>query len=132
MDITIETTADQIIMRQASIQAYQRNIDTFAAIVSGLPQGEVPPELTAYMAMRAEELPLELDDGTVDLIHQYQHRDNMRRRIRAERQQQAIEQSVVDVHLTQIPEELREQALQEAQARLVQRQAQQAQQAVQP
>ncbi|MBF0261100.1 MAG: hypothetical protein HQL97_04550 [Magnetococcales bacterium] len=113
-----ETIADQIILRQRSVAAYQANLDTFRTMLTALPDGAIPAGVQPYLTMRAEELPIDLDEVLVEQIFAYQRRDSMQRRVRAERQQQAMEESVIAAMMAQIPEAEREQAIQDAAARL--------------
>ncbi|MBF0340231.1 MAG: hypothetical protein HQL95_04630 [Magnetococcales bacterium] len=117
MDNHLIDIATQILTRQSSVQAYQTNIDTFTLILDQSPQGPVPPEVEPYMGMRAGELPVEMDESLVETVFAYQHRNDMIRRIRAEKQQKTIEQSVIEALTARIPADLYDQAMQEATAR---------------
>lgn len=81
---------------------YQVNIDNYTAILAGLPTGDVPTEIGPYMHLKVEDLPLSMDDATVQLIADYQFRNRVQLLLRTERIEQSKTRRVKDVIKAQI------------------------------
>lgn len=81
---------------------YQVNIDNYTAILATLPTGDVPVEISPYMHLKVEEIPLSLDDAMVQMIADYQFRNRIALLLRTERIEQSKTRRVKDVIKAQI------------------------------
>lgn len=106
--------ADNIVLRDREVFAYDMNITNYEALLAGLPQDDWPEHLVQYKGLTADRIPDEFDD----ICNNLNYRDHIRGLLKTERAERAKSQQVLDVLVAQIPENELEAALQAALQRL--------------
>lgn len=92
--------ADNIVMREREIMAYDINITNYTAMLAALPEDEWPSHLAQYKTATLDQVPDELDD----IVSQYQYRDRLRYLIKTEKAERAKSFRVYEALIAQIPE----------------------------
>jgi hypothetical protein len=105
--------ADNAVMREKEVMAYDINIANYTAMVAGLPEGDWPADLVQYKTATLDLVPDELDD----IVSQYQYRDRLRYLIKTEKAERAKSFRVYEALLAQLPEDQRDTLMAEAIAR---------------
>jgi hypothetical protein len=105
--------ADNAVMREKEVMAYDINIANYTAMVAGLPEGDWPAELVQYKTATLDLVPDELDD----IVSQYQYRDRLRYLIKTEKAERSKSFRVYEALLAQLPEDQRDTLMAEAIAR---------------
>lgn len=99
----LENAALNLIFREREIHQYQLNIDNYTFILSNLPQGDIPSEISQYMASPTEDLPFFLSDTVFQQITDYQYRNRVRDLIRSEKTEQNKSKHLLEALKAQIP-----------------------------
>ena len=100
---TLFRLAFDFVNREQEIHSYQININNYTLMISALPNGEVPAQIAEFVSYDLNDLPLSLDENTVELIASYQFRNQMISRLRTEKAEQDKAKRVLDAIKSQIP-----------------------------
>ncbi len=100
---TLDTLAFNIVHREREVHQYQINIDNYTQMLSTLPLGEIPADISEFIDKPIEELPSILPLETVQLIADYQYRKRVQYLIRTEAIEQGKSKRVLDALKAQIP-----------------------------
>jgi hypothetical protein len=92
--------ADNAVMREHEIMAYDINISNYTAMLASLPDGDWPEHLAQYKEATLDLVPDEFDD----IVSQYQYRDRLRYLIKTEKAERAKSFRVYEALLAQLPE----------------------------
>jgi hypothetical protein len=114
--------ADNAVMREREIMAYDINITNYTAMLEDLPQEDWPDFLAQYKTATLDHVPDEFDD----IVSQYQYRDRLRYLIKTEKAERAKSFRVYEALIAQLPEAERDTLMAAAISRAAQREAQQA------
>jgi hypothetical protein len=99
----LENTALNIVFREREIHQYQLNIDNYNFILSNLPQGDIPSDISQYIGSSTEDLPFFLSDTVFQQITDYQYRNRVRDLIRSEKTEQNKSKHLLEALKAQIP-----------------------------
>lgn len=88
--------------REMEVYGYQVNIDNYVAMLTALPAGEWPAELSQWSSTSVGDLPISMSDQDVETITDYQYRDRLRSLLRSERAEQNKAQRVLVALKSQI------------------------------
>jgi hypothetical protein len=109
-DIKYAAIADNVVMREKELFAYDLNISNYTAMLANLPQGDWPSDLVQYQTSTLDQVPDELDET----VSQYQYRDRLRLLIKTEKAERAKSFSVYQALLGQLPANTKDQLIAEA------------------
>jgi hypothetical protein len=105
--------ADNAVMREQEIMAYDINITNYTAMLESMPQDEWPEHLAQYKEATLDLVPDEFDD----IVSQYQYRDRLRYLLKTEKAERAKSFRVYEALLAQLPADQRDTLMAEAIAR---------------
>ena len=105
--------ADNAVMREQEIMAYDINITNYTAMLASMPQDEWPEHLAQYKEATLDLVPDEFDD----IVSRYQYRDRIRYLLKTEKAERAKSFLVYEALLAQLPADQRDTLMAEAIAR---------------
>lgn len=105
--------ADNAVMREQEIMAYDINITNYTAMLASMPDGDWPEHLVQYKEATLDLVPDEFDD----IVSQYQYRDRIRYLLKTEKAERAKSFRVYEALLAQLPDDRRDSLMADAVAR---------------
>lgn len=105
--------ADNAVMREQEIMAYDINIANYTAMLESMPNDEWPEHLVQYKEATLDLVPDEFDD----IVSQYQYRDRIRYLLKTEKAERAKSFRVYEALLAQLPDDMRDSLMADAVAR---------------
>ncbi len=105
--------ADNAVMREQEIMAYDINITNYTAMLASMPDDEWPANLAQYKDATLDLVPDEYDD----IVSRYQYRDRIRYLLKTEKAERAKSFLVYEALLAQLPADQRDTLMAEAIAR---------------
>ncbi len=105
--------ADNAVMREQEIMAYDINITNYTAMLASMPDDEWPAHLAQYKDATLDLVPDEYDD----IVSRYQYRDRIRYLLKTEKAERAKSFLVYEALLAQLPADQRDTLMAEAIAR---------------
>jgi hypothetical protein len=81
--------------REMEVYGYQVNIDNYTVMLSALPDGDWPANLSVWASTEVSNLPNDMSDDDVAVVSDYQYRDRLRALLRSERVEQNKAQRVL-------------------------------------
>lgn len=88
--------------REMEVYTYQVNIDNYSSMLTALPAGDWPADLSQWASTTVSDLPISMSDQDVETITDYQYRDRLRSLLRSERAEQNKAQRVLVALKSQI------------------------------
>lgn len=116
-----DSIADELVLRKQEYDNYQKNIDNYVDMLNQLPAdlpNSWPTELLPFRKMTRQKALATYDGPDEDLLLNLLLRDELNIRIKQERAEQKVPALKIDVLTNKIPENIREQVIENAKMRL--------------